>query len=182
MSIKKSEPVVVGPTITTEPADFEVKSANSTATFTVEASGTGTLRYQWESKEVGSETWTVWAGKTAATMTCKVTEARDGLQVRCVVTDDNGSTTSQAATMSILSEFKFELIPDTNSARLVKYNGSSTNPVVPASFAGNIVTEIGREAFYNNKTIVSVTLPNSIAVIGQGAFKGCTNLSQMTCY
>ncbi|MBQ9437790.1 MAG: leucine-rich repeat protein, partial [Lachnospiraceae bacterium] len=54
---------------------------------------------------------------------------------------------------------------------LTKYNGQQQFVVIPDG-----VTSIGKEAFKNNKTIVSVTIPEGITSIGNGAFNGCTKL------
>ncbi len=71
----------------------------STATISVKATGDG-LTYQWEYKDPGG----VWAKSSfrTATMTCKLTAARDGRQYRCVITDayDN-SVTSRAAVIIV---------------------------------------------------------------------------------
>ena len=60
----------------------------------------------------------------------------------------------------------------------------ATTVYVPAEVTVNgqnySVTEIGPEAFMDNKAITTANLPNSITVIGARAFKGCTSLSQMT--
>ena len=59
------------------------------------------------------------------------------------------------------------------------YNGDSATPKVCAALGGVPVTKIGAAAFEDNTTITAITLPDSIEIIGEGAFKGCTNLSQI---
>jgi len=54
---------------------------------------------------------------------------------------------------------------------LVKYQGSEEEIVVPDG-----VTEIGREAFIDNKTICSVILPEGVTKISSCAFQGCVKL------
>ncbi len=89
-----------GVTITTQPKDFNGK-LNSTASFTVVATGDG-LTYQWQISDDG-ENWTNSSVKTAKYST-KLTAAKNGRQVRCIVTDENGnSLTSEAATMKLSS-------------------------------------------------------------------------------
>ena len=170
------------PVITAQPEPFE-GAVGETATFTVAATGTGTLKYQWQWSSDGN-TW-VNAGLTGNktdTLTVPITEARNGYQYRCVVTDGNGkTTTSNGAQLSIVGDFVFENI-DSSTARLIKYNGSDSNVTVDAEYNGKTVTEIGPSAFENNTIITSVKLPNSITIIGKRAFAGCTNLSSMTTY
>jgi hypothetical protein len=56
-----------------------------------------------------------------------------------------------------------------------------TVPSTVADGAYN-VKEIGPGVFENKAGITEVSLPNSILVIGAGAFKNCTSLSKMTCH
>ena len=84
-----------GPTITTQPASQTV-TEGATATFSVVASGQGTLTYQWR------RGGTVISGATSSSYTTAATAASDhGASFTVVVTDSNGSTTSSAATLSV---------------------------------------------------------------------------------
>ena len=47
------------------------------------------------------------------------------------------------------------------------------------TFDGN-VTMIGEEAFYNRRSLTSVTIPDSVTTIGDEAFWGCDNLTSVT--
>ena len=72
-------------------------------TFSVTAEGTG-LSYQWMLKKPGSDTWqeTTATGAKTASITPNATEAREGYQYRCVITNSLGnSVTSSTATMHI---------------------------------------------------------------------------------
>ena len=88
--------------ITQQPQNF-AGAVGETATFTVKATGEG-LTYRWQYKDVGG----VWTNSSfrAATMSCKLTEARDGRQYRCVITDvNNNKIYSDAATMTVKKTF-----------------------------------------------------------------------------
>ena len=52
--------------------------------------------------------------------------------------------------------------------------------VIPEEYNGKPVTEIAEKAFYQNKQIVSVQIPQTIQEIGAKAFSGCDNLSSVT--
>ncbi|MCC8028436.1 MAG: immunoglobulin domain-containing protein [Lachnospiraceae bacterium] len=96
--------------ITLQPADY-TGLAGTTATFTVEADGTG-LTYQWQYSSNGGTTWhdSGMGGADTAELSVKLTEARDGQQYRCVVTDEDGnSVTSDAATLSLASAGDIEI-------------------------------------------------------------------------
>ena len=63
---------------------------------------------------------------------------------------------------------------------VVGYTGNYSSYAVSEVVNGKTVTEINDEAFMNNTSITSISLPNTISVIGARAFSGCTNLTQMT--
>ena len=97
--------VVTKPTITTQPKSVTT-SAGSTAKFTVAASGTG-LKYQWQWSFDGGKNWSnsssATVGYNTATLQVTATEARNGYQYRCQVTNEAGAVTSSAATLTVSS-------------------------------------------------------------------------------
>jgi hypothetical protein len=85
----------VAPTITTQPANQTI-TAGQTATFSVVASGTAPLTYQWQKN--GSAI----TGATAASYTTPVTTTADsGELFRVVVSNSAGNTTSMSATLTV---------------------------------------------------------------------------------
>lgn len=78
-----------GPKITTQPVDY-TGAADSSASFTVEAVGSG-LKYQWYTKDVGATSWTKPSTGTGSTYSFNLTSARDGRQVYCEITDIYGN-------------------------------------------------------------------------------------------
>ena len=42
------------------------------------------------------------------------------------------------------------------------------------------MTSIGAEAFYGCSSLTSITIPNSVTIIGDAAFKACNNLISVT--
>src|SRR5204862_432468 len=83
------------PTITTQPANQTV-TAGQTASFTVTASGTAPLSYQWQKNGANI------AGAASASYTTPAaTTADSGSTFRVVVTNTAGSTTSNAATLTV---------------------------------------------------------------------------------
>ena len=91
--------VVVLPSITRQPKSVTV-ALGRPATFSVTATGEN-LRYQWQYKKPGSDTWYNWSGKTSASITFNGTSTNNGYQYRCVVSNDDGSVASAAATLTV---------------------------------------------------------------------------------
>ena len=83
--------------ITQQPVDY-VGPLGSTASFTVEASGSG-LTYQWWVKKPSASKFSK-SSVTGPTYSVELTEARNGNQVYCVVTDAFGSSV-QSDTVSM---------------------------------------------------------------------------------
>lgn len=91
--------------ISSQPKDY-TGVVGDTASFTVKATG-NSLKYQWQYSNNKGETWknSSQSGSRTATVNVPITEARDGQQYRCVVTDKNGnSVTSEAAKLIVGTE------------------------------------------------------------------------------
>lgn len=91
-----SAPKAGGPSISSQPQST-TKYAGETATFSVTASGTGSLTYQW--KRNGSDI----GGATSSSYTTPAltVATNDGDVYAVVVTDSNGSTTSNNASLRV---------------------------------------------------------------------------------
>lgn len=60
---------------------------------------------------------------------------------------------------------------------ITKYTGTESTVILPSTISSWPVTKIGEDAFQDNTTITSVTIPASVTEIGSNAFAGCTNLT-----
>src|SRR5205823_5414964 len=87
----------VAPTSTTQPARQTV-TAGQTATFTVMATGTAPLSYQWQKNGTAISAATAASYTTPATMT-----SDSGAQFTVVVSNAVGSVTSNAAALTVSS-------------------------------------------------------------------------------
>ena len=86
---------VTAPAIATQPANQSV-NAGQTATFSVTAKGTAPLSYQWQKGT------TAIAGATSASYTTPATTTSDnGTQYRVLVTNSQGTATSNSATLTV---------------------------------------------------------------------------------
>ena len=69
--------------------------------------------------------------------------------------------------------------PPPKTVTITKYTGTESTTVIPETIGGWPVTKIGEDAFQDNTTITSVTIPASVTEIGANAFAGCTNLTSV---
>jgi len=134
---------VLGPTITVQPvADTVILSNETSASFSVTATGTGTLLYDWELEDgVGSGVYAnlangsgaTWTGQASASCSAALTaKTLTGRRVRCNVTDDNGTTTTNAVALTIWDGPQVTTFPATDG------DGEST-----ATLTSDYVTGVG---------------------------------------
>ena len=125
------------PAITQQPAPLTV-TVGQTATFTVAASGTPPLTYQWQRNSVNI------SGATAASYTTPATVIGDnGAMFRCVVTNATNSATSNAAALTVTTNvaptptITLPVISTTYAGGdTISYAGTGTDPedgTLPAS-------------------------------------------------
>jgi hypothetical protein len=142
------------PSITTQPASQTV-TAGQTAMFSVTASGTGTLTYQW------SKNGAAIGGATAASYTTPATAASDnGAQFTVTVTGSAGSVTSGAAKLTV------NLTPSITSqpAGQSVVVGQTANFSVTATGSGTLTYQWKKNgAVIGGATSASYTSPATIA-------------------
>ena len=174
------------PAITSQPANQTVNSGQA-ATFTVTASGTATLTYQW------SKNGSVIGGATSASYTTPVTSASDsGSSFAVTVTNGSGSITSNTATLTVnvvptitsqpvsqtvaAGQTATFSVSATGSGTLTyqwKKNGTAiggatspsyTTPATSASDSGALftVTVTGTSGITSNAATLTVNVPPSI--------------------
>lgn len=69
--------------------------------------------------------------------------------------------------------------PPPKTVTITKYTGKESTVILPSTINSWPVTKIGEDAFQDNTTITSVTIPDSVTEIGSNAFAGCTNLTSV---
>ncbi len=91
------------PVITQQPQGASI-TAGQSATFTVSASSTTALTYQWQSQAPGVSGFIDIGGATASSYTTPPALVSDnGTQIQCVVTNSSGSVTTSAVTLNVQS-------------------------------------------------------------------------------
>ena len=179
-----SEPAtltVTSITITAQPQDVTARKGTQ-ATFTVEAVGADTLTYTWQYKTATGTTWATTGASTTNTLTVTA-NTNNGNQYRCIVKCGSESVTSDPATLTVdtvlvSGDITYEILT-TTTCSVTSYAGTATSLVIPQTVEDLTVTEVGEEAFMDNKRLVSIDLPDTITVIHARAFKNCSSLSEM---
>jgi hypothetical protein len=120
--------VIVAPSITTQPKAVTV-TAGQSASFSVAASGTGPLKYQWR------KNGTAIAGATAATESFVTVEADSGATIDVIVSNAAGSVTSQAVVLTVSSAVVPPSISTQPASQSVAVGQSATFSVVAAGTA-----------------------------------------------
>ncbi|HWC29074.1 MAG TPA: LamG-like jellyroll fold domain-containing protein, partial [Dehalococcoidia bacterium] len=133
-----------GPSITDHP-DAALRAVGQSVTFTVSASGTPPLSYQWQRNNVNI------GGATSASYTINSVQMSDnGANFRAIVTNSLGSATSENATLTVTGSTPPTASISTpaagtlyNAGTTVSYSGNGTDPedgTLPASaFTWSIV-------------------------------------------
>jgi Immunoglobulin I-set domain len=120
------EPKLALPSITAQPANQTV-NAGQTATFTVSATGTASLAYQWQKKGANI------SGATAASYTTPATTAADsGSTFDVIVSNAAGNVTSNSATLTVNSAPTAPTISTQPGNQIVTAGQAATFSVVAA--------------------------------------------------
>ncbi len=151
----------VAPSITTQPVSQTV-TAGQTAAFTVAATGTAPLTYQWK------KNGTAVSGATSSSYTTPATTSSDnGAQFTVAVSDSAGSVTSNTATLTVNPSASTACgATGSGVCHYVSPTGSDSNagtsaaPFLTIQHAANVVNPgdmvIVRDGTYNNPAISGV--------------------------
>ncbi len=120
-------------TITGQPSAQNV-CAGANATFSVIATGDGTVTYQWQTNGVNISNGSHYSGCTTATLWVTNTQSADPVNYRCVVTAGCGSANSSTAALTLKAATAITQQP---SARNV-CPGTTTNFTVAATGDGTL--------------------------------------------
>ena len=74
--------------------------------------------------------------------------------------------------------FTYKILSD-GTAQITAYSGTSANLTIPSSLGGYTVTSIGKEAFYDCDSLVSVKIPYGVKSIEYQAFYDCDSLESV---
>ena len=148
-----STPAVVAPSITTQPADQSV-TAGQSATFSVAASGSASLSYQWQRDGVAVP------GATSSTYVLSSTAMNDsGAKFAVVVSSAASSVTSNAATLVVLAAG--QVVSAATGGQVKSGDGRVTLTIPPKALSADATINISPTANWS----VPSALSNQFAAI-----------------
>lgn len=77
------------------------------------------------------------------------------------------------------SGFEYTVLDD-GTIEIMRYTGDEEDVVIPSTIEGKRVTSIGDSAFYGCSNLTDITIPNSVTRIGDSAFIYCDGLTSIT--
>jgi hypothetical protein len=78
------------------------------------------------------------------------------------------------------TDFTVDVTRDGKGVIITGYKGKSTAVKIPAAIQEFPVLQIGERAFWENRAITSVVIPQGVASINANAFTVCTSLASLT--
>lgn len=106
------------------------------------------------------------------------TDTSAGITAQTQAPAENNAAT-EAGNSAETNVFSYQMNDD-GTVSITGYSGMETALNVPATVDGYVVSAIDNHAFEANWDITSVTLPNGLAAIGEGAFMDCGSLTTVT--
>ncbi|MEI6569367.1 MAG: immunoglobulin domain-containing protein, partial [Verrucomicrobiota bacterium] len=163
-----STQVALPPTITVQPVGVEADAGGS-ARISSTASGSLPLQYQWQFNGTNI------ADATNAFLVFTNLQVSQAGFYTAIVTNAAGSTISSIARLSVTMPFTYTT--NNGAITITDYTGSGGAVSIPNTISGLPVTSIGGWAFYSITSLTSVTIPNSVTSIENGAFISCYGLT-----
>ncbi len=150
------------PVFTQHPAG-QSANAGGNASFTVAATGPGTITYQWRRNGMNLSNGTGIAGATAATLNLTGVQAASAGDYDCVATNSVGSTTSNAAALTVNTAPVITMNPAAQTVAA----GSNASFTVSASGAGTLTYRWRRNGInLNNGGAISGATSATLTITG----------------
>ena len=83
-----------------------------------------------------------------------------------------------AAGAETYGDFEYSVLDD-GTVEITDYNGSAERVDIPAKIDGKNVTSIGKNAFRECTSLISVTMPDTVTYLGWYAFDECSALENI---
>jgi len=147
------------PSITTQPSS-QTKTLGQSVTFTVAASGTTPLSYQW--RKNGSNI----SGATSSSYTISYVKTSDAGNYDCVVSNTCGSATSNTATLTVNPITQnFDSMPSWNSTFNASWGSAATWSIVSGGQSGNYLQASRSSQGSSARVLVYTVPPNTTLTV-----------------
>ena len=84
---------------------------------------------------------------------------------------------------TIINDINYRLDEDNLTAEVMENEGYEGDIIIPETVVfkkvSYLVTNIDEHAFYNCKSLTSITIPDSVTSIGERAFENCSSLTSI---
>ena len=115
---------------------------------------------------------------TATTTTVSVTTT--AATTTTTTTIPTTTTTTPAPTTTTTAAYvSFDYVQNETGVTIAAYTGTAAYVSIPSEIGGKPVTAIGERAFQYSRAVRSVTIPDSVTVIGANAFRECPHLKTL---
>lgn len=158
--------------VTLQPIDKTI-TAGGTVSFTINATGEGTLNYQWQKNGANLANGGHYAGATTAALTITNADSNDAAVYRCVVTAGCGSANSNAAALTVLEPVPgdFDLDGDVDADDLASFAACATGPEIVQADANCVKARLDGDSDVDM---------NDFAIF-QRCWSGANNLGDPNC-
>lgn len=93
-----------------------------------------------------------------------------------IITPNQMSGINMTACGYYYGNYEYAIFEDGTRCAIIKYSGTEEIVVIPPVINGMKVVQIENKAFYENKTVKKVVLPDTVNMLFDRAFYGCENL------
>lgn len=111
---------------------------------------------------------------SSESITTEPTETAEVTEIAEVTEMPTEKPTDRVRDIEETTDFEYEILD--GGVTITKYTGNSTDVIIPDEIEGTPVTKIGFLSFEAKFDVVSVTLPETMEVICEGAFMDCSSL------
>ena len=152
------------PPVITQQPDPSTNCGGTTANFSIAASGSGTLTYQWQKNQTNQADGGHYSGTTTPTLTITGVDSSDAANYRCLVNNAGGWTNSIEASLTVRPATTITQQPANRSVSV----GGTTNFTVAATGEGTLTyqwqknqTNLSNGGHYSGVTTATLTISSA---------------------
>lgn len=176
------------PGIAQQPASQNVAFGN-TANFSVVATGSAPLNYQWRKNETNLVNGGRFAGVASANLAINNADGTDAASYRCVITNAYGSITSSPATLTVFTNLVVPVVSLTKIPLAVGYTANEARALSPdgkyavgfhgtfsTSGSGGFLYDLANQTLRSSITTPDAAVAAALTGVGYRTYSGQTQL------